>query len=103
MAGLWEFPGGTLEPDETPEECLRRELNEELGITSEIGPLLDAYRHTYPEGIIHIMFFDVPSFSGEPRAIVHDRLAWVTPNEMGRFDLSPADIPFSDRLRSVPS
>jgi len=103
MAGTWEFPGGTLEPGETPEECLRRELEEELAISAEVGALLDTYRHAYPCGAIRIMFFDVPRFSGEPHAVVHDQLAWVTPDEMDSFNLSPADIPFAGRLRSVPS
>src|SRR6201996_3534707 len=66
MALKWEFPGGKIEPGEGPTEALARELNEELGITAQIGPALPRTRHNYRNGgAVDLQFFVVRTFSGE--------------------------------------
>jgi 8-oxo-dGTP diphosphatase len=93
MGLKWEFPGGKVEPGESPQEALARELNEELGITAEIGPEITAIRHNYRNGgAIHIQFFTIESFTGELRNVVFQDMQWSTLERLPEYDFLAADL-----------
>ena len=96
--GLWEFPGGTLEPGESVEECLARELREELGIEVRVGELLLSTTHEEPDLRIHLRVHRVELVRGEPALLEHSALAWLLPEELGEIPLSPADRPVVEWL-----
>src|SRR4051812_17580765 len=79
LAGQWEFPGGKIEIGESPEQALKRELQEELSIESEIGRLRLANTHAYGEKGVLLIFYDVLFWKGEPKATHHAELKWVHP------------------------
>lgn len=99
-AGQWEFPGGRVEPGETPAQALKRELREELGIEAEVGAELARTRHVYDFGEIELIAFLVPRFTGTPTLKDHDQLAWVTARDVTRYDLVPADVPVAEAVAS---
>ncbi|MBN2050038.1 MAG: 8-oxo-dGTP diphosphatase MutT [Spirochaetales bacterium] len=96
--GLWEFPGGKIEPGESPEECLKRELAEELGIECAVGELLIETLHAYPDRAIRISAFLADILSGEPAALEHDEIRWVKPEDLPSYAFVPADLPIVDRI-----
>jgi mutator protein MutT len=100
LGGLWEFPGGKREPGESLEDCLRREIREELGV--EITGLVpfQVLRHDYPEKAVELHFFRCSILSGLPRPLGCDDLQWVTPDDLPKFSLPPADRPLVDVLRA---
>ena len=101
MAGLWEFPGGKVEPHETPEAALIRELHEELGIdtwASCLAPLTFA-SHPYPDFHLLMPLFACRKWQGVPHPREGQRLAWVRPREMRDHAMPPADIPLIPILR----
>jgi len=74
----WEFPGGKLEPGETPRAALKRELREELAIHAVVGEELDSYHVQYPGGTLtRLFFFHVTEFSGEPRNLAFEQIVWA--------------------------
>ena len=91
LGGLWEFPGGKRESGETFEECLVRELREELGIEVEVGKLVDSLTHEYPGKIVHLKFFHCEWRQHEPRAIGCAAFAWVTANQLNGYTFPEAD------------
>jgi 8-oxo-dGTP diphosphatase len=95
LAGLWEFPGGKIEPNEVPEHALARELAEELGIeiaVSDLGALTFA-SHAYPEFHLLMPVFLCRRWRGELSAQEGQELAWVLPGEISAFSMPPADEP----------
>ncbi len=98
LGGLWEFPGGKRDHDETYEACLRRELREELGIEVAIGEELNRVRHDYPDRRVSIRFFLCHWLQGDPRSIGCEAVAWVTALEIGNYPFPPADLPVLRRL-----
>ena len=103
MAGCWEFPGGKLEPRETPAEGLKRELKEELGIDAVVGAELCRVSHEYDFGRVELIALEVFSFEGELKAAEHDELAWAAPKELDTYKLAPADLPIARLLRERPA
>lgn len=94
--GLWEFPGGKLEPGESWLDAARRELREELAIeVKAVGE--PVYRRRDPASSFEIVFVEV-EIEGDPEAIEHEEVRWVRVAEMGGMDLAPADAAFAERL-----
>jgi len=102
LGGLWEFPGGKREGTETFEECLARELREELGIEVEVGELLESLTHAYPEKTVSLKFFRCRWKQNEPRAIDCLDLKWVTAAELSNYEFPAADARLLEMLRSSP-
>jgi mutator protein MutT len=101
LPNLWEFPGGKVEPGETFEGCLTREIREELGIEISVGKLVEDLTHTYPEKTVHLCFFDCRLISGEPKAIHVQDLRWIRRNELRNFEFPAADAKLIDRLATM--
>lgn len=95
LAGLWEFPGGKIEPGETAQACIIRELAEELAVTCEPGDVLTTNLHTYPGGAINLIAVHVRMTSDTWQLRVHDDALWVDSDELMRLDIAPADIPIA--------
>lgn len=101
LAGLWEFPGGKVEPDETPEAALIRELHEELGIDtwqSCLAPLTFA-SHSYPDFHLLMPLFACRRWQGTPQAQEGQVLKWVRVGDLRDYPMPPADIPLIPILR----
>ncbi|MFZ1815183.1 MAG: 8-oxo-dGTP diphosphatase MutT [Rhizobiaceae bacterium] len=100
MAGLWEFPGGKVEAGETPEQCLIRELMEELSVTtweSCLAPLSFA-SHTYEEFHLLMPLYVCRRWEGNPVAHEHQALKWVRANRLRDYPMPPADEPLIPSL-----
>ena len=93
LGGLWEFPGGKIEADETPPVALRRELAEELCVRVRVGPLWGILRHRYPEREIrlHVLFAWIAR--GTPKAVASEEMRWATPPELDELPFPGADRP----------
>lgn len=91
LEGLWEFPGGKREPGETFENCLQRELREELGIEVDVGETLASVTHSYPEKTVHLRFFRCVCQTGEPLPLGCHALVWITPTDLDRYAFPAAD------------
>jgi 8-oxo-dGTP diphosphatase len=93
MSLKWEFPGGKIEPGETPEEALARELDEELGIAAVIGPRVTQLRHKYRNGgTIDLQFFLVKEFTGELNNRIFNAIEWAPLSGLPSFDFLAADL-----------
>ncbi len=103
QAGKWEFPGGKLEPGETPEAGLRRELREELGIETEVGAFFCSSRFVYPHMDVELLVYRTSYVSGEIALHEHDRVEWVAPEALGEIDFSEADKPVVRKLQETRS
>ncbi|HEY5971184.1 MAG TPA: Nudix family hydrolase [Pseudoxanthomonas sp.] len=99
LAGQWEFPGGKCEPGETPEQALVRELQEELGITVQVGPALINVPQQYPDKRLRLDVRRVVAWEGAPRGHEGQALAWVAPEKLIRYPMPPADRPVVAVLR----
>ena len=92
MALLWEFPGGKIEPGESPQEALARELSEELGIRAEIGPPVTRIRHNYRHGgAVDLQFFAVREFTGEIVNHIYEQVLWVKLEALPTYEFLAAD------------
>ena len=100
FGGLWEFPGGKIEDGETPEECMARELKEELEIEVEVGTLITSNKHRYPNGIFELLAYKVEHISGNFVLNDHDEVKWITIDEISKFDFPPANTPIINYLKN---
>jgi len=95
----WEFPGGKVERGESPEECLGRELFEELAIRAEIGPEIYRTEHRYPDGFaVRLLFFRVLGFRGAPTNRAFERIEWARRGELSGYDFLEADRELVERM-----
>lgn len=101
LAGLWEFPGGKLEADETEHECLARELKEELGIDTDIGDFFGESRYNYSKGEILLRAYWAFPRSLDIRLNFHAQVIWDTPSELSKLPFAPADIPLISALAAT--
>lgn len=98
LAGKWEFPGGKIEPGETPEESLAREMEEEFGIRIAVGPFsADSFHHQAGRSF-HIRAYRATWLSGQLIPVAHDRCVWARPDTLLTYDLLPADIDLAQAL-----
>jgi 8-oxo-dGTP diphosphatase len=103
MAGLWEFPGGKIEPGESPEDALIRELAEELGIAVKeacLAPFTFA-SHVYADFHLLMPLYVCRRWDGEPTAREHSALKWVRPRDLTQYPMPPADLPLIPMLRDL--
>ena len=101
LGGLWEFPGGKREGGESLEDCLRRELREELGIQILAPTPFRVVRHEYPDKRVEIYFFFCSSHHGQPRALGCDEVRWVGPKDFHHYQFPPADEPLLEILKRI--
>lgn len=99
QGGLWEFPGGKVEADETVETALRRELYEELGVTIQAAEPLLQIHHAYPDKTVLLDVWRVTAYSGEPQGREGQPLVWASPEALQDFAFPAADAPIIRRLR----
>ena len=100
LPNLWELPGGKVEPDETPEECLQREIKEEFDINVSVGEYLGSNTHTYDFGTIELMAYRTIWEDGDLILKDHEEIRWVFAHELDQFDFAPADTAFVEKLNN---
>ena len=99
LGGLWEFPGGKREPGETYEECLAREVREELGVEITIGSCFAEITHEYPEKHVRIKFFRAQLRAGEPQPLDCAAVKWINTDELDAFEFPAADEQLLAKLK----
>ncbi len=95
----WELPGGKIEPGETPELCLKREIKEELNIDVEVLDFFGENRYRYAFGEIRLLAYFCRRLGGNIKLNVHNSVEWVSSECLAHFDFAPADIPFVEKLK----
>ncbi len=100
MAGWWEFPGGKIEPDESRDDALVRELQEELGVTPVDFEFWRELVHEYDEFTVYLYFYNIYKYSGELASLENQRMEWVNPAEPPTLDYLPADVTIVEALHS---
>jgi mutator protein MutT len=103
FGGYWEFPGGKIETGETMEQCLIREIREELGVAIEIAAKRMVITHPYPHRTIRLHCYDCRLTSGEPRAIECADWKWVLPEQLTEFLFPPASARLIQSLQRLAS
>lgn len=100
LAGRWEFPGGKLEPGESPEAALTREIREELGCAVRVGARVVTTEHDYDFAAIVLTTFYCSLVDGEPTLSEHTSSAWLPPAELTTLNWAPADVPAVQQIQS---
>jgi 8-oxo-dGTP diphosphatase len=103
LAGYWEFPGGKVEDEETLEDCLRRELHEELGVEAVIGEVMAESEYHYDHGSFLLVGMYASLSSKDLKLTVHDQAEWVPVEDLLSYQLAPADIPLAKHLQAQQS
>jgi 8-oxo-dGTP diphosphatase len=99
LALLWEFPGGKLDPGESPEEALIREMEEEFGIRVAVGDFFTRVEHSFERGTLELLAYYTRWLDGKMLAVDYSEYAWVDVDELLNYQLAPADIPIAEKLR----
>lgn len=100
LGGLWEFPGGKRELEETFEQCLVREIREELGAAIAVGRLFESITHAYPGKTVRLKFFVCRLTGGGPQALGCEALKWVGKSELENYEFPAADARLLSKLQS---
>jgi mutator protein MutT len=98
LGGFWEFPGGKRRGAESIEDCVRREVREEVGLEVAVGDLIERVVHPYPHGTVDITFLNATLVSGEPVARGCAEIRWITPEEFPAYRFPPANDTVIQRL-----
>jgi len=98
LAGHWEFPGGKVESSETLQECLEREMFEELDVVTKVTEVVAVSDYRYENGEIKLVALETEIISGEIKLSVHDQIRWLRPTEILELKLAPADIQIAQAL-----
>ncbi len=99
LGGFWEFPGGKIEPGETCEQCLQREIKEEFDISVDVKDFVSEITHNYDTFQLHMSLYNATwDGQGKIRICDHEQFAWVTLEEMKNYQWAAADIPFVESL-----
>ncbi len=101
MGGLWEFPGGKIEQDETVEECIKREIKEELSLDIEVGKCLIVVNHTYTTFEITLFVHECQYLGGEPQPIACDEIRWVNLEEIDQYNFPEANLEIIATLHNL--
>ncbi|MBS3815417.1 MAG: (deoxy)nucleoside triphosphate pyrophosphohydrolase, partial [Hadesarchaea archaeon] len=101
LADKWEFPGGEIESDESPEECLRREVSEELGIEIQVKNKICEISHEHDFGNIKFHVFFAEWKNGELTPTTHKEAKWVPRNELRNHDFTPADVKIIKKIENT--
>lgn len=99
MAGFWEFPGGKIEPTETIEECIKREIEEELAIAVAVGDRIITIEHNYTKFKVTLFVHECQYLAGEPQAIECQEVRWVTVAELDQYNFPQANYQIIDFLK----
>ena len=102
LGGLWEFPGGKREPGESFEQCLARELREELGVEVSVGRVLEDLTHSYSEKTVRLVFFLCRLGSGELQPLGCAAIKWISPGELNAHEFPAADARLLEKLKGAP-
>ncbi len=97
----WEFPGGKVELGETPEECLKREIKEELNLDIVVGNKIATSIYSYGSEKINLVAYAAQIVYGSMKLLVHQDAQWVSVNQLDQFDFCPADIPIIEKLKGL--
>jgi 8-oxo-dGTP diphosphatase len=99
--GLWEFPGGKIGAEETPEAALMRELSEEIGVQPLVSEHFMSLQHDYPDRLVSIDFFLVTKWQNKPTGLEGQELKWVSADALDAENLLPADLPVVEGLKRL--
>ncbi|WP_102158057.1 (deoxy)nucleoside triphosphate pyrophosphohydrolase [Zhihengliuella halotolerans] len=99
LGGMWEFPGGKIEPEETPRDALQREIDEELKCQVRVGDEVTTTPHEYDFGVVTLTTFYCELIEGTPELTEHAAVKWLAPEDLGQLDWAPADIPAVDLIQ----
>jgi 8-oxo-dGTP diphosphatase len=101
LGGCWEFPGGKREPGETYEQCLVREIREELGVEITVDGLFEEISHTYPEKSVYLRFFRCTLLSGEPQPLDCAAVKWIRKDGLDAHEFPAADARLLQKLQTA--
>ncbi len=99
QGGLWEFPGGKIEPNETKEQAIVREIKEELTIDINVKNYIDEKIFTYPEKDINLIALECSIINGNIELLEHEDYRWVSSSELENFEFAPADMFIVEKLK----
>lgn len=98
LANYWEFPGGKIEAEETPEQALAREITEEFNCSIEVGDKVEDTTYEYEKVIVRLETYKAKLLAGEPIALEHAETKWVQREQLLQLNFAPADIPAVEKL-----